>query len=199
MSSVQDSTYEELLAASRELLIHEGVKGISVRRLAERAGCTTMAIYSRFGGKNGLLAALFDEGFAQLKAAQENVPSTLSGTAYLLALCRAYRQTARTYPHHYALMLGSLSGEFTPPPASREKGRATLVFLARAIAQHSNETHEGLAESLAQQLFAFCHGWVSLEDTGIWGDEAQCLQKFEAGVKAFVLGSGLFAPTERTG
>jgi AcrR family transcriptional regulator len=66
-----------LLNAARNIFVNEGVKGLSVRRVAESAGCTTMAVYSRFKGKAEILGALFDEGFEQLASAQQAVAESL--------------------------------------------------------------------------------------------------------------------------
>lgn len=111
----------------------EGVKGLSVRRVAQHAGCTTMAVYSRFGGKEGLLAALFDEGFERLADAQAKVDADMPPVARVLGLCRAYRATALAFPHHYALMLGAFSGEHLPPPECSERAMSTLLTLTKAV------------------------------------------------------------------
>lgn len=51
-------TAAELLDAAEELVADGGVGALSVRAVADRAGTTTRAIYTLFGGRDGLLAAL---------------------------------------------------------------------------------------------------------------------------------------------
>ncbi len=164
-NAAEPDTARALLNAARDIFEREGVKGISVRRVADRAGCTTMAVYSRFSGKDGILGALFDEGFDKLACAQQTVKPSLQDAARVLALCRAYRAVALAHPHHYALMLGHFSGELTPSPASQAKALSTLDCLADAVAAMSGMQGKSRVAcvTVAHQLFAFCHGWVSLE------------------------------------
>ena len=53
-----DATSRALRAAASRILDAEGIGALSLRRVATEAGVTTMGIYSRFGGKDGLLDAL---------------------------------------------------------------------------------------------------------------------------------------------
>jgi AcrR family transcriptional regulator len=153
-----------LLQAARQILEAGGVPALSVRRVADAAGCTTMQVYSRFGGKDGLLQALFDEGFAALAGAQRAVPLTLPPAERVCLLCREYLRLASERPHHYALMLGAHSGDFDPPRESRERAMATLVHLVEAVerALPPAPRRRERAEDVAHQIFAFCHGWVTL-------------------------------------
>lgn len=177
-----------LMDAARHIFLSEGVKGLSVRRVAQHAGCTTMAVYSRFNGKAGILGALFDEGFEMLSLAQRSIKPSLHNEDRLLALCQAYRTTAKTYPHHYALMLGQHSGELLPSESSQIKAMNTLAYLTDAVASlpsMQSQKRQACAE-VANALFALCHGWVSLEKTGFFDDSKKNKQAFERAVLALV-------------
>lgn len=189
---------ETLLDAARAIFVAEGLPSLSVRRVAEAAGCTTMAVYSWFGGKHGIMTALFDEGFTRLAEAQANVPRHTGPTERIVALCRAYRDTAHQFPHHYALMLGRFRGTFEPGQKSADKALATLEPLVAAAASlvggelgptTLEEDKPSSAESVARALFALSHGWVSLELAGMLpGDAASSTAEFESAVKALVAG-----------
>jgi AcrR family transcriptional regulator len=158
-----------LLHAARQIFESEGLPALSVRRVAEAAGCTTMQVYSRFGGKDGLLQALFDEGFEALARAQQAVPATLPPAERVRRLCRQYLRIAAERPHHYALMLGAHSGDFAPPRESRERAMATLTHLVEAVEralQPAPGRHQR-AEEVAHQILAFCHGWAMLGAAGL--------------------------------
>jgi AcrR family transcriptional regulator len=177
-----------LLDAAREIFVGEGLKGLSVRRVAEQAGCTTMAVYTRYGGKDGLVAALFDEGFERLAQAQQAVGAPLSAGKRVLALCQAYRATAMAFPHHYALMLGQFSGEHVPSPQSSAKAMATLQTLVDAVAAGlvPSRDRDRQATEVAHRLFAFCHGWVSLERLGFFGEAGNASGAFERAAQALL-------------
>jgi AcrR family transcriptional regulator len=49
-----------VLAACRELLFRDGYHGMTVRSVAERAGVSAETVYKAFGGKPGLMKALWD-------------------------------------------------------------------------------------------------------------------------------------------
>jgi AcrR family transcriptional regulator len=177
-----------LLDSAREIFVSEGVRGLSVRRLADAAGCTTMAVYSRFKGKDGILGALFDEGFEKLAMAQQEIDPKLMNEDRLLAFCRAYRTTAHLYPHHYALMLGHFSGELSPSQESQEKALATLARLTDAVvAMPAMRGRRVASAEIANRLFAFCHGWVSLERTGFFSDAKNIDKQFDGAVLALLV------------
>jgi AcrR family transcriptional regulator len=183
-----NETSTTLMDTARTIFINEGVKGLSVRRLAEEAGYSTMAVYSRFKGKDGILEALYDEGFDQLAIAQQAVDLTLASKDRLLGLCRAYRVTAKSYPHHYALMMGQFSGELTPGPQSQLKAMSTLTCLIDAVAaMPSMRAKKRIAsEQVANRLFAFCHGWVSLERMGFFAQDKPLDRQFDAAIVALL-------------
>ena len=47
-----DDTSRALLAAAHRLLAEDGPEALTVRRIANEAGMSTMNVYSRFGGKD---------------------------------------------------------------------------------------------------------------------------------------------------
>lgn len=126
-----------------------------------------MQVYSRYGGKDGLLQALFDEGFSALASAQGAVPASLPPAERVRRLCREYLRIASERPHHYALMLGSHSGVFEPPQESRTRALATLTHLIEAVrrALPSTPDRDQRAHEVAHQILAFCHGWATLSAT----------------------------------
>jgi AcrR family transcriptional regulator len=162
-----DDVAAALLSAARQIFESDGLPGLSVRRVAEAAGCTTMQVYSRYGGKDGLLQALFDEGFEALATAQQAVPASLPPAERVRRLCREYLRIAAERPHHYALMLGAHSGDFQPPVESRERALATLTNLVEAVGHALPQTtdRDQRAREVARQILAFCHGWATLSAT----------------------------------
>ncbi|MAK22672.1 MAG: TetR family transcriptional regulator [Alcanivorax sp.] len=60
-----------LLREAAVLLREQGVEGLSLRRLAERAGVSRTAPYHHFTDKNALLCALAEDGFRRLDRLME--------------------------------------------------------------------------------------------------------------------------------
>src|SRR5512134_1137900 len=57
-----------LIQAGVEILSQDGVGGLSLRKVAQRAGVSHNAPYSHFPDKQSLIAAIYTEGFKQLYA-----------------------------------------------------------------------------------------------------------------------------------
>ncbi len=171
LPGAEDEVSSALLNAARRIFEVDGLPALSVRRVAEAAGCTTMQVYSRFGGKGGLLEALFNEGFDTLANAQKAVSLSLHPAERVCQLCSEYLRIASERPHHYALMLGAHSGEFEPPKESQERALATLLYLVNAVgaALPPSNDREQRATEVAHQILAFCHGWAMLSASGLVG------------------------------
>ncbi len=201
-AATANPTADALLTAARVIFAAEGIQGLSLRRVAQQACCTTIAVYTRFGGKNGLIGALYDDGFAELANAQAKAQAkakaqasanaarkklALPDHALVLELCKSYRATAQRFPHHYALMLGAQSGVHTPSQASQNAALATLATLRAAILDYLDTSEKELTDPLTLRLFAFCHGWVGLEQLGFLANAAD--NAFEASIVALLVPS----------
>ena len=59
-------TGRKIATAARRLLDKEGAEAVSMRRVAQAAGITAMAIYRHYPNRDALLNAVADEGFEEL-------------------------------------------------------------------------------------------------------------------------------------
>lgn len=73
-TSTDDTPFvrEQLIRAGLELIDAEGTDSLSVRRLAQAAERTTMCVYTKFGGRSGLLMAMFERAAHELLAALDD-------------------------------------------------------------------------------------------------------------------------------
>jgi AcrR family transcriptional regulator len=163
-----DPTRDAIVAAARRILAAEGPGGLTVRKIAAAAGHSTMAVYSRFGGKDGLVDELFAEGFGLLTAALESAGITDDPLADLDRQGVSYRRFALDHPQHYSLM-------FDRPVPGYEPGADTLVIavgalevLARGLTRAMDHGQLARADPMATAvaMWATCHGLVSLEIAG---------------------------------
>jgi AcrR family transcriptional regulator len=157
-----------LLDTAAALLSSEGPDALSLRRLSAEAGTSTSAVYALFGGKPGILRALFIEGFTRFGAHLDKVKPSDDPLTDLLALGHAYRAGALADPHLYAVMFGSPVPGFEPAPRDYAHAETTFIPLLdtvrRAIAAGLlRDADPGL---IATALWANVHGLVSLELRG---------------------------------
>lgn len=160
---------ERLVDEAGRILSAEGAAALSLRRLATATGTSTMAVYTRFGDKQGLLAAMYRAGFARLGAAlSAAVDGVDDPLAALGELGLAYRRAALANPHLYDLMFGRPVAAFAPEPADREVADATYRPLVDAVQRclDARALVGADAERIASYLWAVSHGMVSLELAG---------------------------------
>ena len=69
-----DTLRVALLDAAGALLHAEGPQALTTRRLADAVGTSTQAIYTLFGGKEGIVRAMYREGFDRLEQCLNDVP-----------------------------------------------------------------------------------------------------------------------------
>jgi AcrR family transcriptional regulator len=177
MNRAHDETSQALLDAAHRLLASEGSEALTVRRIATEAGMSTMNVYSRFGGKDGVVDELYLDGYRRLFEALAAVPETERSADDLVAVGRAYRQFALDNPKYYEIMFRG----FDPSPESTKaalQGLADYIGrLQRGVERGALSLPEGLdTVGTTAWLWATLHGLVSLEldqvghETVAWPD-----------------------------
>ena len=140
-----------------------GIGALSLRALAAQVGTSTSAVYSLFGGKPELLAALQAEAFAQFGAAQQAVPVTGDAGTDLTALGRAYWTWARAHPDLYSVLFSGVLGELDPDGAQAAAARDTIAPLSGLVhAAVAAGAMTGEPADITFSIWAAVHGAVSL-------------------------------------
>jgi AcrR family transcriptional regulator len=157
-----------LVDEAARLLVEQGPAGLSLRKVAAAAGVSTMPVYTLFGDKQGLLAAMHREGFRRLGDALAAAPRTDDPLADLVALGAAYRAAALDSPHLYGLMFGRMAPEFSPDAQGTDAADATYRPLVEGVArcQRAGSFAGDDPERIALHLWAVAHGMVNLELNG---------------------------------
>jgi AcrR family transcriptional regulator len=179
-----------LLANAGRLVTECGVDGLSLRALAAQTSTSTTAVYALFGGKTGLLGALFDESFDSFGTAQRAVSITGDTVSDLAALGRAYWEWSLENPHLYGVMFGSALAGIERTPAQGAKAAATMQPLAGVVsAGVESGVLVGDPSTITFAVWAAVHGVVSLALADCLPPErAVQLQLFTATAEAIVRG-----------
>jgi AcrR family transcriptional regulator len=158
---------DSLLDAALELIEEGGSQAITVRAVATRAGVAPMGVYSRFGSKDGLLEALFVQGFDGLHAALTEAGGADALTR-LRRGCLAYRAYALGHPHLYELMFRQML-ELELSAESLERAEQTFSELVGRVgdAMTAGLLAQGDEVDVAQQIWNSMHGAVTLELAGV--------------------------------
>ncbi len=170
-----------VLVAAARILREEGPAALTVRRVAERVNASTKVIYTRFGGKDGLLDALYLYAFEGLGEILSDCLEIREPGARLRRMCLAYRGYALAEPSLYNIMFGDLGRAYEAPLASRRQAWRTFYALRETVAACLPVSRADDAGAVTRLLWSAMHGAVGLELRGVLGDAAACETVF-AGV-----------------
>ncbi|MCG5213005.1 TetR/AcrR family transcriptional regulator [Streptosporangium sp. KLBMP 9127] len=156
--------------AVRSLLIDRAARmlaarqPVTLRSLVAGTGVSTMAVYTYFGGMDGLWTAMRQEGFTRLAARLAAVAPSKDPVRDLAALGAAYLSNAMAGPDLYRVMFDA-GFELENAAAADD----TLHFLVRAVERATatgrfRDDIDPLA--LAIQSWTIGHGLASLVATG---------------------------------
>ncbi|HKS49048.1 MAG TPA: TetR/AcrR family transcriptional regulator [Amycolatopsis sp.] len=156
---------ERFLQAALTILVQEGVAGLTVRNLADAAGSSTVGVYTRFGGRSGVLDALYERTFELLHQEFVRLPERTGRTAGdILAFARAYRRFALESPARYGFMFERPVPGFDPDPNLRAHAqRHTFDLLVDRI--RAAAPPDMAARVAAYLVWTTMHGLVSVELT----------------------------------
>ncbi len=193
MNRQLDETSEALLRAAHQLLAESGPDALTVRRIANEAGMSTMNVYSRFGGKDGVIDELYADGYRRLIDVMEAVPTTDDVQADLLHVARAYREFARANPTYYGVMFRSSITGFEPTQPAIELALGGLRSLVERVQVGQDRgvivRSDGYQPvEIGAWLWATCHGLVSLELDGVGEEYVSWPSIFENGMRTAIAG-----------
>jgi AcrR family transcriptional regulator len=158
--SVRAETRRAILDAAEELLVDGGPDGFSMRRLANRCGCSAPAIYHYFRDKPSLVDALLEERLRMLVKELRQVALGDDPASNVRLLCCAFADFALRNPNHYELLVMN-RGPDAREPSSGEEARAILVEPLEALVRKSGLEAPDF-EALRLGLWSLLHGMILL-------------------------------------
>ena len=153
----------KILNAASELFLEGGAGALSVRAISNRAGSSTIGIYSHFQGKQGILDALYIEGFNFVSEAMNIATDTRATKEQVLRSCLGYLNVGEQHEAHYRLIFGEADAGYEPSIeaiAARDQAFAKLV---RVVGSYlDDEASFAERRQLALDIWAIVHGYVSI-------------------------------------
>jgi AcrR family transcriptional regulator len=141
---------DEIVAAARAILEHEGSDALTMRRLADELGIQAPSLYKHFAGKADVELAMIEDAFVEIGAALHHALHRLDGASPIASLLSAYRRHGLAHGNLYRLVTtGPLRREGLP--SGLEEWAGNPFFAVTGDPQ------------LAQALWSFAHGMVILE------------------------------------
>jgi AcrR family transcriptional regulator len=155
-----------LIQAGVEILAEDGVSGLSLRKVALKAGVSHSAPYAHFADKQALIAAISTEGFRQLYGRVSGVTEKYKSqpAKQLIEVAWAYVQFAMDDPDRFKVMFSAvLEKEKEYPEFVTESQRNfQLVKMIVEANQASGQLRSGPTELVALSAWGIVHGFVML-------------------------------------
>jgi AcrR family transcriptional regulator len=163
MARTRDPAVRTLLVERAARMLRDR-KPLTLRSLVTGTGVSTMAVYTHFGGMDGLWMALRQEGFTRLAARFAALATTEDPVRDLAALVGAYLGNALDHPDLYRVMFDA-----TVDLEDLSAADATLEHMVEAARRGRDEGRfhaDTDPLELATQSWVIGHGLVSLVANG---------------------------------
>ncbi|MCX5213995.1 TetR/AcrR family transcriptional regulator [Kitasatospora sp. NBC_00240] len=156
--------HQLIIDTARELAEAEGWEAVTTRRLAERIEYSQPVLYSHFAGKDAIVAAVAEQGFAELAARLAAARATAGDpSAAFAAVAGAYCGFAYANPARYDAMFTMASDLPFGTPESPAALKAAFGELAQVFGQVAAGPE---AEAFTEVAWASLHGLVTLTRGG---------------------------------
>lgn len=150
-----------LIAEGRRALAEIGVRQLSLRYLARKAGVSEAAPSHHFAGKDGLLAAIATEGFKELVAVRRaRLSPGMTAETRLLYVMDGYIEFAIEQPALFLLMFGPQIVGKEHYPDLLAAGNASYELLHGAVKDYFDElgVSERFSELKVRCAWSAVHG-----------------------------------------
>jgi AcrR family transcriptional regulator len=155
-----------LIGAGAEILAREGVGGLSLRKVAARAGVSRTAPYAHFADKQALIAAISTEGYRRLYRRIKSVIEKNTGLPerQLLEIGSAYIDFAVRDPDLFKITFSGIIQKERDYPDLAEISHATFQLLVEVTkaCQSAKILEAGPPEKTAIRVWSGVHGFVCL-------------------------------------
>lgn len=191
-----ESLRTDMCVAAMQLLDRGGVSAVTTRAVAAGSASSMAAVNELFGGKAGLVRAMYAEGFRQLAEELAQVEEAGDPAESVLALAFAFRSFASRRRHLYEVMFSRPFVDFSPDSDdSRAAAAIYRIVLEHVTALVGASPAKGAGEDAAISLFAVVQGLVSIEFAGLLGSSSESIERrWRTAVTATMNGFAAGAP-----
>ena len=163
-----ERTADSLLAAAERIVQEDGADALSVRGVAREARTTTRAVYSLFGAKDGLIAALMAHGFGLLQEGVARLPETSAPDQDLVEAGLVFRRYAVEHPALFRITFQSNPSPMRTSAPARAAGMAALAVLKLRVVrlQEAGRLDDTDVDTATLSFHAVCEGLAGLELRG---------------------------------
>jgi AcrR family transcriptional regulator len=176
---------DRIFEAAKAAVAQDGFSGLTIRKVAERAGMSPMALYHHFADKDALLNALMDDGFAAWEKIVRSIRAR-DPMRWLERLIEAFLAFALAEPHRFDAAFFLPASQARQYPDDFVAGRSPAIAMmivridqAKAGGQFGNKS----ALDVALALSALGQGMVSMQRANRFTSEKQFKALFRTALR----------------
>lgn len=177
MPTPDRTSLDEIVAAARDILEHEGLASVTMQAVAKRVGVRAPSLYKRVDSRNALIELVAKSAVAQLgdQIDQAAMAASVDPSAELRGIARDLRAFAHENPRVYQLIFVG-SDATRPDPEVLALASAPILRVAAELvgAEHALEA--------ARAVTAWAHGFISMELAGAFKLGGDIDGAFEFGI-----------------
>jgi AcrR family transcriptional regulator len=179
-----------LLAAAERIVEADGVDALSVRAVATEVGTTTRAVYSLFGSKSGLVAALGAHAFDLLGNGVNALPETDDPVADLVAAGLVFRAFACSHPSLFQIAVQKTEVPIDVADRFGSAARAAFAHLEHRVERLDQRVGLGgrSTHDAACQFHALCEGLAAIELRGVLDNATHAERQWRQALEALLNG-----------
>jgi AcrR family transcriptional regulator len=155
-----------LIQAGIEILSADGIKGLSLRQVAKRAGVSHAAPYAHFTDKQSLIAAISTEGYKRLYKQLIHIDQEYPNDPHkkLVEVAWRYLQFAVKDPAHFKITFSGVIEKEKDYPAFVEISQKSFTFITEMVTecQAAGILPSGSSDLIAVHLWGSIHGLATL-------------------------------------
>jgi len=155
-----------LIQAGIQILAKEGVAGLSLRKVAGKAGVSHAAPYAHFTDKQALIAAISTEGYRRLYERIEDIIRQYADdpSKQLIETAWAYVDFALTDPAHFKITFSGVIEQEKEHPTFVEMSQKSFESVVRIVeaCQARGVLESGPSDLMAVSVWSLVHGFASL-------------------------------------
>ena len=176
---------DRIFEAAKAVVAEEGLSGLTVRKVAQRAGMSAMALYRHFADKDALVDALMADGFAAWEDALRSIQIE-DPMEWLEASGEAFMRFALDEPHRFdaAFLFPAPRARQYPDDFAAGRSPAIAMIIARIDQAKAQERlGDTPALEIALGLAALGQGFVSMQRANRFSGEAQFKALFRGALR----------------
>jgi len=185
MCTMYAMSRDRIFEAAKAVVAEEGLAGLTIRKVAQRAGMSAMALYRHFADKDALLNALMDDGFAAWEGIVRSI-QVEDPIRWLEQVQEAFLAFALAEPHRFdaAFLFPAPRARQYPDDFAAGRSPAVAMIMHRIDqAKAQGRLGDRPALDIALGLSALAQGLVSMHRANRFSSEAQFKALFRSALR----------------